>query len=77
MHPIFAHHAMLESFDVLHLNPVTPAQHALAFGAYAAIVTILCHAALAGYRLLKGRLGSASPFGPRAARLTSPLEAPH
>jgi hypothetical protein len=43
MHPLFAHHDMLEVLDVLGFNPVTPLDHALALATYAllALVTFL------------------------------------
>jgi hypothetical protein len=36
MQPLFAHHDMLDTLDVLGLNPVTPLDHALVFAIYAA-----------------------------------------
>ena len=34
MHPLFAHHDILETLDVLGFNPVTPLDHALALASY-------------------------------------------
>ena len=38
---LFAHHDMFDSLDVLHLNPVTPLDHALAVGTYAMLALVL------------------------------------
>jgi hypothetical protein len=34
MHPLFAHHDMRETLDVLGINPATPLDHALALASY-------------------------------------------
>ena len=38
---LFAHHDMFDSLDVLHLNPVTPLDHALAVATYAMLALVL------------------------------------
>jgi hypothetical protein len=38
---LFAHHDMFDALDVLHLNPVTPLDHALALATYAALGLVL------------------------------------
>ena len=41
MHPLFAHHDMLEVLDVFGVHPVTPSDHALALATHALLAFVL------------------------------------
>lgn len=48
MDPLFAHHGpgLMESIDFLHLDPVTPLEHAVAFGVYGSLLAVVALVAL-------------------------------
>lgn|GEM_PF-4826312 len=73
---IFAHHNMLEGLDALGLNPVTPLDHALAFGIYA-LITFVVAAGLtwAGQRLLGRHRGRREVARPMLGQSAQTLEA--
>lgn len=65
---LFAHHDMFDSLDVLHLNPVTPLDHALALASYAMLGLVLILGLRGARRALSLRVRSA-----RAISGPSPL----
>ena len=67
---LFAHHDMLDSLDVLHLNPVTPLDHALALATYAMLGLVLILGLRWARRALSLRVRSARAI----SRPGSPIE---
>ena len=56
---LFAHHDMFDSLDVLHLNPLTPLDHALAVATYAMLALVLLLGLRRARRALSLRVWSA------------------
>jgi len=74
MNLIFAHHAMVEAFDVLHFHPVTAGQHALALAAYGLILAGAALGVSTGFHVLRARVRESRACRQGGPRVAGPAE---